>query len=133
MTDVIKKSTSKKTSWTGPIIREVVTYLIGYLFDAANRMPRPQKIREANALRQAGWDIRKCMAKAGITATHEPPPKKRMHLVIGLYDENQQRFADEVEAKTPKEAEDKFSAAHPDVTVAGIVTGIGMEVVDSQD
>ena len=55
------------------------------------------------------------------------------YLVIGLYLDNGQRFADEVEAKTPEEAEDQFSADNPDVTIAGIVTGLNMEVVDSQD
>ena len=113
--------------------RELATHVIGFLFDTAERCPLPEKAGERKALRDAAYGIRKALAEAGITVTHERPPKETTHLVIGLYDDNGQRFADEVVAKTPKEAEKLFEADHPGVTIAGIVTGLCMKVVDSQD
>ena len=51
------------------------------------------------------------------------------YLVVGLYTDNQQRFAESVEAGTPEEAEELFRKDHPDVRIAGVVVGDHLKVV----
>ena len=51
------------------------------------------------------------------------------YMVIGLYADNDQRFAESVEAVTPEKAEELFRQDHPDVLIAGVLAGDHLEVV----
>jgi hypothetical protein len=44
------------------------------------------------------------------------------YLVIALYDDDAQRFAEDYEAGSPDEAEEMATIDHPGLTVAGVVT-----------
>jgi len=52
----------------------------------------------------------------------------RKFLVIGIYEDDYQRFADEYWAKTPEQAEQMSKADHPGLIVAGVINSQG-EVV----
>ena len=113
-------------------IKTVVTSVVEYLRDEARAMDQRTKARERKALHQVSYRIEKSMGWAEDAPHPQARPPILTYVVVGLYHDNLQRFAEDVQARTPEEAESLFSADHPDVTIAGIVSGVGIRVVDSQ-
>lgn len=46
-----------------------------------------------------------------------------MYTVLAIYADNEQRFAESVEAETPEDAEEMICAQYPGLIVAGVVAG----------
>lgn len=75
------------------------------------------------------------IATQGEVFLADPPPVMKSYLVVGTYSEDNQRWASEVQAFTPEEAEQKAvsgAGLEDEITVAGVILqppGVILEVV----
>ena len=108
-------------------INTVVNYVVDYIYDEAGAMDQRKEALEQKALRSVALRIQQ--SRGWAKSEPQERPSLQSYVVIGLYDDNGGRFAESIRVRSPEDAEMRVSKAHPDVTIAGVVTGIGLKVV----